>query len=235
MKKFMAVVIFLLSISSAGAVTWSYTGANYLAQNITNFTNNPCSAGVCASFTPAMKISGSFTVSGSSLPANLTLSEIGPTVTAYSFSDGVNTYSSTDTASSRMDRFMVTTDNNGALTAVLIQLQVWKTGTQPHSGTNRFSWMRISTSLNTDNFYHNNGCSSVGQSTAGSVDACLQNGLDGNSSSGGSLLGVWTLGAITPPVSATPTSIPTLSDWGVLLLASLMVLFGIWHTRRSAI
>lgn len=40
---------------------------------------------------------------------------------------------------------------------------------------------------------------------------------------------------VTVPVVATPSvaSIPTLSEWGVIVLAALMALFGIGYTRRS--
>jgi len=70
-------------------------------------------------------VTGSFTTAAP-LANNLTNANIGLLVTAYSFNDGVTTYTNSD-AQSRKDQFIVTTDGSGAITNYRIFLHRWQT------------------------------------------------------------------------------------------------------------
>jgi len=42
------------------------------------------------------------------------------------------------------------------------------------------------------------------------------------------------IGPAAPPAPAAATAIPTLSEWGVILLSGLLGLAGLWGWRRRA-
>jgi hypothetical protein len=99
MKRWLlSVFLFCLSGMALAQVTqYSATVTPYASVN--NFTAAPCPVGQsCVNFTTSMTQSGSFTVAAPLAP-NLTSVDIHASVLSYSFSDGVNTYSSIDPSS----------------------------------------------------------------------------------------------------------------------------------------
>jgi hypothetical protein len=108
-KKIFAILALTASwigVATAQSTTYRLNSAgNY--SSVTNYTN--CPAGqTCANYTTSMTQTGSFTLS-SPVGANLVNATITPT--AYSFSDGINTYSNTD-AGSRINHFKLTTNGS---------------------------------------------------------------------------------------------------------------------------
>jgi hypothetical protein len=92
MNRMLAALAIFASAIVAQATT--YTGQLYGASPKFDYTS--CAIGPCADYESAMKVTGFFTTA-TPLPANLPGgSLILPFVTSFSFSDGVNTYSSGD-------------------------------------------------------------------------------------------------------------------------------------------
>jgi hypothetical protein len=196
--------LWLLFAPGAWSTTHRYYGAAYTTVN--NYTT--CSSGPCANFSTAMNVSGSFTTA-TALAASLTNANVASQVTSYSFSDGINTYSSAN-ANTRIYRFNVSTNSAGQVSSTSILLELWLTGTSPHSTNDRFSYVSISTASSFGN--HNNCCSEVGVSLAGVADACTGVASDASTSSASSMGGEWFSGA----------DVPVLSAWGLLALAALL-------------
>ena len=72
----------------------------------------------------------------------------------FSFSDGLNTYASTD-PSTVVFRFLVSTDASGSITWADMILQRWLTGTAPHALQDRISWM------SSGQAFHNLACTGL--------------------------------------------------------------------------
>ena len=205
----------------AQAATYGVTSANY--NTLINFTA-PCGLGTCTNFTPAMNISGTFAVP--TLAANLSNQNIVGTLTAFSFSDGINTYASTD-STVRAYRFEVTTDATGNLSGVEIFLERWLSGTSPHAVNDLFAFLQINTAGAS---YHNSQCALVGPSTFSAVaDSCQVDGGGTQHSHANAPVGL-TFTSPTPP----PAPVPTLSQWAQIVMAGLMTLVGLWQARRFA-
>lgn len=199
----------LLSVP-ASAATYQFTGANYVAPSIANFTP-PCSLGVCANYTTAMRVTGQF-FTAAPLAANLANADIYPQVTSFQFSDGVNTYQSA-APGVRPSRFQVTTNALGEVTGSDIIIGAWQDNLAgPHAMGNRHNVVSVTSFAGVVG--NNNVCTGV---VAGSLvpDTCVADS-DGNSSAVTGVGGSWT-------TLATPAaSVPTLSEWALLLLAGLV-------------
>lgn len=233
MKKIVAASFVALLLSVAGAhaaTTYSYTGAPIT--NVVPYTS-PCTNGAnCQNYTAGTHITGSFTVA-TPLAANLTSQEIGSTITAYSFTDGISTYTNTD-ANSRKFRFQVTTNSSGQITASDVVLHQWQLAA-PHSvgstAAGRFNFVAINTSSGAQ---HNRPCDgSIGTSASGDADDCTvsnNSAADTSAEDTSGAAGVWT----NPAVS----SVPTLSEWALGLMATLILGVGaalVGQRRRSMI
>ncbi len=202
--------------TGGGATTYTFTSANY---NSTSTFTSPCSAGPCANYTTAMNITGSFTIA-SPLAANLSDSEIATQVTSYSFSDGINTYSNTN-PNVRIFEFLIFTDANGQITGSNIYLELFQTGSSPHSPGDRVALVVIQ-SAGGGQADNNTVCVVVGTSPAGVANSCTSSDFDsGESSAISDAAGTWSV-ATAPPVQ----SVPTLGQWGTISLAALLILFG---------
>jgi hypothetical protein len=205
----------------AQATTYTYAGQPYSTGAISNFTP-PCVVGPCANFTGTMRVSGSFTTT-TPLPANQPLTDISGLVTAYSFNDGVNTYSSSD-VNVRRNAFQVATDSLGNISNAIIVLQIWETGTNPHQhDVDRLSVIGIG--LPVAQAFNNFGCTTVGTPSLGDADSCTAPFQDLDSSGAGAA-GGWSL------INFAPVSTPTLSVRTMMLLAVLVALGAFWALRR---
>jgi hypothetical protein len=76
-------------------------------------------------------------------------------------------------------------------------------------------------------YYTPTGVSVVGNTVTYSI---TDNGLGDDTFTGAD--GVINDPAVPVPLGSGPASIPTLSEWGMIILASLMALFGLWQVRR---
>lgn len=215
MKKFLLSLVTLLATASAfAATTYTYTGNAYTTATGT--------------FTTSMKITGSFTTA-TPLAPNLPLAAITGLVTSYSFSDGVNSYDSSD-ANSRIMQFQVSTDAAGQVStddpAGAIVLEVWESGTSPHSPGDLSSTVMIYGASGNGYAFDTLQCTEVGTSPYSGVgDVCFGSVGPG-------------LGSAFSPAGSwfrqiAATSIPTLSEWGMVILFSLLALGALFTLRRK--
>ena len=169
----------------------------------------PAGSTACEAYTSAMTVAGQFTLSAP-LAASLSATTLAPT--AFSFSDGVNTYTE---AGAWVHRLMVWTDASGALTQFNLEVRKWLTGTPPHAVGDRLSTLYIDQSLFSAT--HNAECSfiPVGQS----ADNCtLLTDWQFTHNASGALSG--TFAAASAPMGPQP--IPSLSVHGLAGLSALL-------------
>jgi hypothetical protein len=171
-------------------------------------------------------VNGWFTVPAP-LPANTTLSVL-PLLTGFSFSDGINTYLSTDPAVRLVD-LTLSTDASGAIVAGNLGVGRWLAGTAPHSVGDRYGDFGFGQSPgNSQGFVfveHNRYCASVGPASSGVADTCLlvQAGTEVSTAQGAAR---W--------IMQLPTPVPALSPGLIGLLSAILscVAF-IQHRRRK--
>lgn len=117
--------------SAFASAVYSYVGANY-SHVFDNCTPpGDSTAGPCVTYTSSMHASGSFTLD-TPLPPNFGPADIsGRSDLKWSFSDGINTYSSTDTAHVWLTPgyFIVKTDAAGVpiFSGTSIAMNLWQT------------------------------------------------------------------------------------------------------------
>ncbi len=113
-----------------------------------------------------------------------------------------------------------------------MQLVQWTTGAAPHTTANRINAVTLSGASGTG--IHNSGCQTIGTGNSGVADTCLVTTTAGGdtSRSTGSNSPV-SYAAAQPPVSSSPAPIPTVSEWGLILMASMLGFFGIARLRRQ--
>jgi hypothetical protein len=112
-ERIVVAVLALCLSAIACATTYTYTGSNY------NFVSPP--------YTTSMSITGSITTA-SPLPANMPISDIGPNgtnlVTAWSFNDGINTYTKANSVPlPQGGTFRIGTDASGNISSFYIQIE----------------------------------------------------------------------------------------------------------------
>ena len=207
---------------SVWAATYTYTGPNYVAAQLHNFTACPPGSGNCGAYTPALSQTGSFTTAAP-LPGNLNNQDITALVTSFSFSDGLTTYASGDPQVTMISAQATTT---GGVLDISIRLLRWQTPA-PHVAGDHLDTVTVQ-----EHGQHNAVC------TAG-IQQIPQGYFCGASNAGGVFsswtdspltLGTWAAAGVPPVVGVQ--SVPTLGEWGVLLLACLMAGAGSWHVRR---
>lgn len=195
-------------LGASASATYTFTGSNY------SFTRpfTTCTAGPCANFTTSMRVGGSFTTA-SPLAPNLSLQSIASLVVAYSFSDGLSTYTSSD-PNARIVGFDVATDATGQISNAALTLELWQTGSSPHQAGDRFAVLAILNSPNVSAGADNAPCSAVGTSPSGAADSCTSVITD----------------AATSIANATPggtwsiaLSVPALGKGGTIALAVLLM------------
>lgn len=201
----------LLSIgASAQTATYRYTGATWLL--FTNFTS--CGTGPCANYPPGSDATGQFTTA-TPLPSNMPVTNVLPLMTSFSFSDGVNTYSSADSGA-RVGDFSVATGPDGDVVftgSFNIQLERWQSGSSPRAPGDRVASFRLG--LLGGGALNNSACTSVGTAPNGVTDVCAAQAVDSATSSALNLApGIW-----SRSLAAVPT--PTLSGLSIVLLACL--------------
>ena len=197
MKNWLAALLLLCAAAVAHSQPTTYVATatgNYTV--LVNFTL--CNTGPCQNFNTGIGASGSFTTSAP-LPANMAVVNIAPLVTAFSFSDGIHTYSSADPAV-RIFLVHVGTNPAGAITATDIRIQRWLTGTAPHVAGDRHSMVEIRATGEVD---YNAPCLTVGLSPAGVADSCAVIGNDTSRSLAFGSARVW---ALAPTLAAVANS-----------------------------
>jgi hypothetical protein len=208
----------------AYSATYVYTGSNYA----TVVDHTTCTAGTCADYSTSMSATGSFTTAAA-LPPNLSAVEITPLVTSYSFSDGLNTYTSSD-PNGRVVEFRVSTDGSGAIvaTGTTITLHTWTTGSSPHAIGDRFNELGLR-SIG-DVASNNLTCAGVGTaSSSGVPDSCLGIGglITDSSNAFNFVAGAWV-------ASVAAIEVPTVSIWALTALGSIILAVGVGLLRRNS-
>jgi hypothetical protein len=128
------------------------------------------------------------------LPNNLvSYANITSQVTNFSFTDGLNTFSSAN-PNMRVGAFFVQTDAGGNVTIADLSGWLWQTGSTPHSSGDRVAFMQIDTP---DLAYNNGSCPAVGPTFSGVPDSCASApAIDAYTSFGGqNTPGTWTRSA----------------------------------------
>ena len=145
-------------------------------------------------------------------------------MTSYSFSDGLDTYSSAN-SNSRVDNFVFSTDASGTITSWTVIIMSWQTGTSPHAEADRLARFHLISST-PDVTENNTPCAAVVTAPSGVTDACVLFLPDGSTSFGDALTsGTWTVLQQQP--------IPTLSKWAMLLLLVLTAGVGMRALRAG--
>ena len=222
MKKYLVFLAAALLQAGAWAVTYTYTGPAYSAPDLHNFTSCPPGTGNCGAYTTAMAQTGSFTTAAP-LPSNLNSQDITAQLTSYSFSDGLTTYSSGDP---QVTLVSVSATTTGGVLDFSVHLVRWQTPA-PHVIGDHLDQVLV-----TESGQHNAVCGNIQVNPQG--DSCGTSNAGGVFSSwtdASSTVGSWTVTGL-PPVATN--AVPTLGEWGLLLLALLMISVG-WMTmgRRS--
>lgn len=222
MKKYLVFLAAALLQAGAWAATYTYTGPAYSPPDLHNFTSCPPGTGNCGAYTTAMAQTGSFTTAAP-LPSNLNSQDITAQLTSYSFSDGLTTYSSGDP---QVTLVSVSATTTGGVLDFSVHLVRWQTPA-PHVIGDHLDQVLV-----TESGQHNAVCGNIQVNPKG--DSCGTSNAGGVFSSwidASSTVGSWTVTGL-PPVATN--AVPTLGEWGLLLLALLMISVG-WMTmgRRS--
>jgi hypothetical protein len=130
-----AVAIFSFGAAADAQVTYSYVSPTYAG--VAPHTAGDCSAvGGCVDYSIGQSVVGSITLA-TPLAPNLSDSLVPATsVVEYSFSDGVNTISSSEPGA-RLYGFQVSTDASGVITSAVIEVQEWRDGLPPDTREQR--------------------------------------------------------------------------------------------------
>lgn len=212
--------------SSLWAATYSYNGANY-----TNITNHTTSAlGSVGNYLNSMKVTGTFTTAAP-LAANLDLNNVTAQITGYSFSDGLTAFASSDPNIRLLENFSVSTNASGQITAINVVVERWQAGAAPHALSDRPDYLMFNGASVIG--VHNVRCATIGVSSAGTADSCVTPNNDSNTSEASAIAGGAWSGPIAGGGGGGVATVPTLSEWGMIVLASVMAMFGIAHTRRK--
>lgn len=223
MKYLLATLLAMLLGQTSQAATYVYTSGALNTGSSINHTT--CSLGSCADFNNTMHATGSITTAA--LPTNQTNLNPTPYVTSFTFFDGITTYSSADP--NVRASWTIDTDASGNLSFVNAVFERWQSGSAPHSVGNRVDMLRINGPATG---YHNRSCLTVGSSgfPQNVLDYCISDTPDSNASFGPYASANWTVSAA--PSVPTTTSIPTLSEWGLIILSTLITAFAFAKMRR---
>lgn len=95
---------------------------------------------------------------------------------------------------SRISIFQVATDSSGVITDWKIQLQLWTTGSAPHTTSDRLDLVMLDGSdPGLTAGLNNVPCTSVGVGSSGVPDVSLEFASDEAGSSGAAVSGTWTV------------------------------------------
>lgn len=205
--------------------TYVYTGGTYTTIN----NHTTCLVGACADYTPAMRVTGSFTTVDR-IPANFALADVTGLVASYSFSDGVRTIAG-GAPLARLAAFQVGTDAGGVPVDSLIVVEQWQ-GPAPHGAGSRFDMITVpaagaSAGTNID---CPSGASISPQN--GTPDICLSLSTVSDTSLALAPGGGWSIASAPSQGGATP--VPTLAETLLALLAVVLAAAGARAARRRA-
>ncbi len=202
-----ATALALLGNCASYAATYSYTGQPFTTFN--TFTA-PCAASPCANFAAGNRVQGSFTTAAP-LAANLANQNILAQVTGFTFSDGLRSYSSSDTSVTLMNA-TITTDASGKPVSMSFIPIRWRTAA-PHAVNDRVDYLIVMPTFSTAE--HNAQCVTLSPPAGCS-------GLAGDASTSRATENAVTrpvIGLLTP---STAASVPGLGGAALLALITLI-------------
>lgn len=208
--------------AASAAVTISVDSANNYG-GVGDYTDLTCPTGLCQNFTAAMNVTGSVTLDNPP-PTSVTGYDISTLATSWTFSNGINTISSGDTTQARVVSLTINTDATGNVTAINGQIQLWLTGSIPHSTAERLSVINLSGTTATA--LHNAPCTSY---SGNPPDICSTPGTDSNRSQA-------TGAGLSFQIRAAGDAVhgvPTMSEWGLIVMATMIGLLGFAYMPRS--
>lgn len=225
-----ATVLFGAGHAAAQATNYTISGGNW-----TTVTNaGACAVGECNTYTTGMSPGGTLTLSAP-LPANAVNYDFGPNITALALTDGVRTYNLG--ASTNIYQATATTDAGGNVTNFFIRVQriigpPYPTNT-PADPNSRISTLRID--INDADTINNRTCATRGAgSSAASLSAAAGScsvlaAPDGNESTA-SVVSPFSFVVAAPP--PPPATVPTLSEWAMILFGLLLAGGAAVHVQR---
>lgn len=214
LKKFRWLICASLALLAnfAFATTYTYTGPQYTTAT--------------GLYTTSMRVAGNFTTA-SPLPANMPITNIGPSggsnlVTSWSFSDGVSTYTDATTVVlyGLPNHFAISTDATGNVSAFDIGFM----SPGPPNTVGQIMNGVFSSSGPVTQATTAQPCAAVIGVTCANI---VQGGTNFASAN---TLGVWQVGG--PPAAAT--SIPTLSQTALILLAMSIAMLAHFRRRQAS-
>jgi hypothetical protein len=206
----------------AQSALYSFSAPAYTTTS--NHTAADCSPviGGCVTYTAGLSVSGSFTMA-TAIPASFSGSV---TPTSWSFSNGVNTLSSSSPAA-RIS-ITATTNGSGVLTSATLNANQWLDGLgSGHASDAAINNTSSNIRTNYVQIFSNGTGSGISQSgcfTISPVDRCGGFLFDSYSSGGNFSGGTWT--------TTIPAPVPTLSQWAMALLMGLLGVAGFLRLRR---
>lgn len=149
------------------------------------------------------------------MPGNLNNADITALVTSFSFSDGLTVYASTDP---QVTLLGVGANTTGGVLQITFAVQRWQTPA-PNALGDHVDLMNISAGGSGS---HNALCTfPPATNPQGNIYCTTANAANVYSSwLSAAPVGVWTVSGL-PPIGTT--AVPTLGEWGLLLLAALML------------
>ncbi|MDP3519219.1 MAG: hypothetical protein Q8S02_01210 [Hydrogenophaga sp.] len=208
---FAILIIGVIKPTNAQNIQYSVHTENYVS--VTNFSNCHTNQ-LCVNYGLQSRQSGSFIVA-SPFASNLSNQDISPLVISYSFSDGINTYNSSD-PNARIHVFRISTDSNGKIINPNILLLKWLSGNNgSHSSVDRLSYLFLGARS-----VQNVTCSNIATAPTGIPDSCESAVMDSSSSRAlptGPL--TWLYGSENN--QALP--VPALSEWALAALILAMI------------
>jgi len=206
----------IASPALAQATTYTFTGANY----VTIANGASCTVGECALYTTGQHATVTLTLSAP-LGLNLPLADRSTLITAFTFSDGVRSALG-PSATTSLHGAEIATDGSGVPNAFRILVQRTpgptypvNTPSNPSARVSSIFLMKNSTSV-----IANIQCAARGAgpgATPGPGNCSSSGAADGGTSTASNAL------PTTVSIGAPAVAVPTLSEWAMILFASLLV------------
>ena len=229
MKNLFVLIIAFLTFAAASVqaqeTTYRYEGANYTSVSFVA----PCPVGVnCQEYTTSMRLSGTLTLS-EPLQPNITNVDVTSRIVRFNFTDGINTFSSSSPGSG-VNNLTVSTDSAGKIQVTpsnfyFLAYRFLDGNMQVNVGE-RLSVIQIGAAQNNNGMLQdslnngecnsvnsNGGCASVLINSQGSSYASVNDG------------GTWS--------TVSTSAIPTLGEWAMIFMASMMAIIGFMRMHSS--
>lgn len=213
-----ALVLLLAARPALATATYTYTGSAF-AQTT---DHSSCAVGICGDYSIGGRLTGNFTTAVA-LTSNLTNQDIKGSVLAFSFNDGLTTFDSSSGAVF-LAQMTVSTDGTGNLSGVTISIVRWQSTPPALDGTihQRVDLVLILDSGPLVLVNKNVTCTA----TFG-LNCTLISPTSDSSDATATSSGTWVR-------TLSPQQIPTVSEWGMIIMFGLLTCLCMIALRRRA-